>query len=92
MYNVIPYKSKLMHVEYGILKVSFIKRNRNADPRKENRCGDDSSMVLLYVEHLGDTIISGNTDLRGNIILEIRGLVLSSLHIFLHTGDAKYMI
>ena len=33
---------------------------------------DESSMVLLYDGHLGDTIISGNTDLSRNIILEIR--------------------
>ena len=89
MYNVIPYKSKLMHVEYGILKVSFIKRNRNADPRKENRCGDDSSMVLLYSKNLGDTIIFGNTYINGNIILKIRDLVLSYTHIGIHTGNKK---
>ena len=49
-------------------------------------------MVLQYEEHLGDTIISGNTDLSGNIILESRDFFLSYLHIGLHTGDAKYRI
>ena len=29
----------------------------------KKNCGDDSSMVLLYAEHLGDNIISGNTDI-----------------------------
>ena len=49
-------------------------------------------MVLQDDEHLGDTIISGNTDLRGNIIMESIDSVLPSLHIGLYTGDAKYMI
>ena len=49
-------------------------------------------MVLLHDEDLGDTIIAGNTDLIENINLEIRGVVLSSLHIGLHPDDAKYRI
>ena len=44
-------------------------------------------MDLLDDEHLGDTIISGNKDLISNRILESRDLVLSYLHIGLHTGD-----
>ena len=56
---------------------------------KENNCGDDSIMALLDDKHLGDTIISGNTYLRGNIIMEIRDSFLSSLHIGLHIGDEK---
>ena len=49
-------------------------------------------MVLLDGDHLGDTIISGNTDISRNIILESRDLVLSYLHIGLHSGDEKYGI
>ena len=49
-------------------------------------------MALLDGNALGDTIIAGNKYLRGNIILEIRKSGLSSLHIVLHTGDAKYRI
>ena len=49
-------------------------------------------MVILYDGHLGDTTIAGKTDISGNIILEIRDLVISYLHIGLHTGHAKYMI
>ena len=49
-------------------------------------------MVLLYDEHLGDTIISGNIDIIGNKVMEIRDLVLSYLRIGLNTGDAKYRI
>ena len=49
-------------------------------------------MVILDYEHLGETIIAGNTDLRGNIIMDSRDLVLSSIHIGLHNGDAKYRI
>ena len=67
-------------------------KNRNVYPRKENNFGDDSSMVLLYNEHLGDTIISENTDISENITLENRDLVLSYLHIRIHTGNAKYRI
>ena len=49
-------------------------------------------MILLYDEHLGDTIISGNTNLRKTIILESRELVLSYLQFGLHSGDEKYTI
>ena len=49
-------------------------------------------MVLLYDEHLGDTIISGNTDVSRNIIMESRDLVLYYIHIGLHNGYAKYRI
>ena len=55
-------------------------------------CGDDSGMVLLYDENLGDTIIDGDKDISINIIMESRDLVLSYLHIRLHTGDANYRI
>ena len=48
-------------------------------------------MVLICDDHLGDTIITGNTYLTGNIILESRDFVISYLHIGLHTGDAKYV-
>ena len=43
-------------------------------------------MVLIYDEHMGETIIAGNIDLSGNGIMKIRSLVLSSLHIGIHTG------
>ena len=46
-------------------------------------------MVLQDDEHLGKTIISGNKDLSRNSITEIRYSFLSSLHIGIHTGDAK---
>ena len=49
-------------------------------------------MVLLYDEHLGDTIIAGNTDLIRNIITENRDLVLYYLNIGLHTDDEKCRI
>ena len=79
----------MIHVEDDILNVSPIRRNRNACPRKYKKYGDDYGMALLYDEHLGITIITGNTDLSGNIIMKIRDLVLSYLHIVLHTGDTK---
>ena len=86
MYNVIPYKLKVMHVKNDILKASSIRKNRNVYPRTPPP-GDYSSMVLLHEKHLGDTTIAGNTDLNGNIITEIIDLVLSYLHIGLQTGD-----
>ena len=49
-------------------------------------------MVLLYGRHLGDTISSENRDPSGNRVLKIKDLVLSYLHIGLHTSDAKYRI
>ena len=90
--SILKQCTKVKHVENGILNFSPIRKNRNDYPRKENNFGDDSSMVLLYDEHVGNTIVAGNTDLSGNLILEIRDLVLSYLHIGLHTGDSKYRI
>ena len=52
----------------------------------KKNCGDESIMVLLYNEHLGDTIIAVNTDISRNIMMESIYLVLSYLHIGLHTG------
>ena len=69
MYNMIPYKSKVIHVDDGILKVSSIIKNINVYPRKETNCGNESIVVLLYDKDFGDTIIAGNTDLTKNIIL-----------------------
>ena len=46
-------------------------------------------MVLLDEYNLGETTISGNTDFKRNIMMEIRDLVLSSLHIDLHIGIEK---
>ena len=64
------------------------RHHRDTHPRKENNCGDESSMVLLYDKHLCDTIIAGNTDLTSNNIPEYRYSVLPSLHI----SGAKYRI
>ena len=61
-------------------------------PKQFKNYGDDSSMVLLYDWYLGDTIISGNTYIRGNIIMESIDLVLSYPQIGLHTENAKYRI
>ena len=49
-------------------------------------------MSIIYDEHFGDTIISGNTCFSRNIIMESRDLVLSYLHIDIHTGNEKYRI
>ena len=92
MYSMTPYKSKVMHIEDDILNLSLNIQNKNYYHRKYNYCGDDSSMDHMYDKHLGDTIVSGNKDLRGNRMMESRGLVLSYLHIDIHTGDAKYRV
>ena len=92
MYSMTPYKSKVMHIEDDILNLSLNIYNKNYYHRKCSNCGDDSSMDLLYDKHLGETIISGNTNIRGNRIVESRGLFLSYLHIDIHTGDAKYNV
>ena len=49
-------------------------------------------MDLLNDKHAGDIIISGNIYLRGNRIMESSVLVLSYIHIDLHTDDAKHRI
>ena len=72
---MIPYKSKVRHVEVDIINFYPIRKNRNYYPSKQ-KYGDESSMVILFEEHLDETIIAGNTVLSGNIILEIRGLIL----------------
>ena len=55
---MIPYKLEVVHVEYDILNLSPSIKKINSYPRKENNCGDESSIFLLDDEHLGDTIIS----------------------------------
>ena len=92
MYSMTPYKSKVMNDEDDIINFYLNRQNKNYYHRKYNNCVDDSSMDFLYDKHLGDTIISGNTDFIGNIIIEGRGLVISYLHIDTHTGDAKYRV
>ena len=92
MYNMIPYKSKVIHFENGILNISTIRKRRNDYPRKEYNSGDESIMVLLYDDNLGNNIISGNTDISRNIIMESIYVVLYYIHIGLHTGDVKYRI
>ena len=82
----------MIHIDYGILNVSPIRNNINDYLMKEKNCCDCASMFLLYDGHLGDTIISGNTDLSRNDILKSRDLVLSYLHIGIQNGDTKYMI
>ena len=88
MYIMVTYKLNVMYVEDNILSLSPIVQNGNSSPREENICVEDSSMVLLYAKNLCDTIISTNTYLRSNNVLEIRDWVLSYIHI----SSAKYRI
>ena len=87
MYNMVPYKLKVMHVEYDTLICFPIIKNRNSYPKEENNCVDESVMVLLYDEHLCENIIAWNTYIRGSGILESRDSVISSLYIGLHIGN-----
>ena len=41
--------------EGDILNFSPIRQKRNTHPRKENNCGDKSSMVILDVNNTDDT-------------------------------------
>ena len=59
---------------------------------EEKNCGDESSMVFPYGYHLCDTIITGNTYLSDNNILERIDSVQYSLHIGLYIGDTQYRI
>ena len=72
MYNMIPYKSRVMHVEDDTLMLYPIIYIINAYPRLYNKCGDDSSMVILDDEHLCDTITVGNTYIRSINVPESR--------------------
>ena len=62
-YAILPYlrrpayNSRDMHAEDDILNLFLVRQKINSDPRKKNNCGDDSSMVPLDDEHLGDTIM-----------------------------------
>ena len=47
-------------------------------------------MILLDDENWGNTTISRNTYLIRNSTLEVRDLIISSLHIGIHTDDKKY--
>ena len=68
MYDMVPYKLMVIHVEDDIINFSLIRQNSNSYPKEEKNCGDDSSVILLYDEHLCNTIIDRNTDLIGNNI------------------------
>ena len=85
---MVAYKLKVMHDEDDTLYLLPMRHIRNAYPREENNCGDDSVMFLIDERHMGGTIISKNTDLRSNNVPESRYLVLSYLHI----SGAKYRI
>ena len=85
---MVPYRLKVMHVEYYIINSSPIIHKWSSYSREDNNFGEDSIMVLLYDEHSCDTIISDNTDIIINNVPEIRDSVLSYLHI----GGVKYSI
>ena len=72
MYSMIPNKSKVMHFEVDIINFSPIRHKIYAYHRKENNCGDESSIILLDYDQLGNTIINGNQYINDNSIMEIR--------------------
>ena len=85
---MVTYKSKVIHVEDDIIKLSPIRQDINAHTREDKNCGDDSSMFILDKGNLYDTVISDNTYLNSNKIMETIYLVLPYIHI----GGEKYSI
>ena len=47
MYNMVPYKLKVVNVKYDILNFSPIRKNRNSYPSEDNNCCDDSIMANI---------------------------------------------
>ena len=84
-YNMVAYKSRVIHVEYDTLNFCPTIYNRNAYPEEYNNCLYDYSAVLIYEGHLGENIIPEHTYPSSNKIPESRDSVLFSLHI----GGAK---
>ena len=82
---MLAYKLKAMHVEDDTLNVSPISQNRNAYPQEDNRCDDDSSLVIIGDRNFCDNVITENPDLIINNINEFRDSFLS----FIHIGGAK---
>ena len=73
VYNMVAYKSKVMHVKYDTINFSSIRYNRNANPREDNNGSKDSSKFLSDYRHLRETVIHENIHLSRNNITEIRG-------------------
>ena len=46
MYNVVPYKLKVMNAEDDILNLSPTRQIRNDYYREDNKCGDNFSLVV----------------------------------------------
>ena len=86
--NIVPYKSKVIHVEYDIINFSPLIQNIDYYPREDNKYGDDFRMFIIDDGHLCDIVIAENIYIRRNKITERRDSVLSSLHI----GGVKYRI
>ena len=87
VYNLVAYKSKVMHIEDDTLKLSPIRQKRKP-PREDNNGSDDSSIFLTDDRHLHETAILDNIDLGSNNITEIIDSSLPSYHI---SGE-KYRI
>ena len=70
LYTMIDYRLKVIHDDDDTLHLFPRIQNSNAYTKEENNCGDDSIMFLPYDGHMGDTVISENTDLSSNKIPE----------------------
>ena len=82
VYNMISYKLKVRQIEHDSLNVYPTRQNGNAYPDEYNKCGYDSSTIIIDDGHLGDTLIPENTDIVRNNIPEDRYLVLYYFHIY----------
>ena len=68
MYIMVPYKLKVKNVEDDKINFSPIRQNIKYCPRKDNNCGDESSMVILDDGQLRGPVIYENIDIISNKI------------------------
>ena len=87
-YNMVAYKSRVIHVEYDTLNFCPTIYNRNAYPEEYNNVGYDSSMILIYYGNMGDTVIPENKYISSNNIHDSRDFFLFSIQIY----GAKFRI
>ena len=82
VYNMVAYKSKVMHVEDYTLNSSPIRHDSNAYPREYINGSDYSSRFLPDYRHLCETVIPENIYIISNNITESRYSVIPSPHNF----------
>ena len=83
MYNTIPYKSKVMHIEDGILKVYFIRNNRAETVTNitihKNTERIESYKILEVTDEEGETHLLINIKCTG-IVTDPRPPIRNTAH------------